>query len=156
MASLLGAAADLAAPGSRLLFDFLHDDALAGAPYPGYAACAEVGGRAVGRLGWVPPLASARALHLTTHRSNHPTARPQSVAGKGEAFVSGMAPDAAALAAQVVPLGWRLARLTSPQAMAARELPHLPCSHEQPPLCGYFSYAELERPADEAAVAADT
>ena len=42
-ARLLASVAGVAAPGSRLLLDFLHVDALDGSShYPGFHACAEV------------------------------------------------------------------------------------------------------------------
>ena len=43
VSALLASVAAVAAPGSRLAFDYLHDDAQDGrAAYPGYDACSEV------------------------------------------------------------------------------------------------------------------
>ena len=65
MAALLGSVAAIAAPGSRVLLDFLHTDAVDGsAAYPGYAACAEVGAHPTG------------TFHCTLeHSSNSQSAR---------------------------------------------------------------------------------
>lgn len=171
MLTLLGDVADLAAPGSRLLFDFLHADALTpagAAAYPGYAACAEVGG-GCGRMraplrGWaglgceglgvtLPCSVSACLPAGPRLPSSPPASLPrlprlasaQSVAGKGEAFVSGFEPEEGPLSAALAPLGWRLAALRSPRAMAAAQLPHLAWSEELPPILAFYSYAEVEK-----------
>lgn len=123
-ATLLGSVADLAAPGSRLLFDFLHQDAQDGtAYYAGYQACALV--RWVGWTGWgwsaraqPPPPAAARPARRCNAQPllTRPTPFPfpptpsQSVAGKDEAFLSGLSPDPEDMAAYLSPLGWRLDR----------------------------------------------
>lgn len=110
VSTLLASVADLAAPGSRLLFDFLHTDALDGSMlYVGYSACAE------------------------------------SVAGKGEAFISGLVPDSDDLAAYLAPLYWQLGRLWSPREMAAAQLPHERWSQELPPILSFYSYAECTK-----------
>ncbi len=45
MSNLIASVADLAAPGSRLMFDFLHADAVDGsASYVGFDACQSVSG----------------------------------------------------------------------------------------------------------------
>lgn len=49
----------------------------------------------------------------------------------------------------LAPLGWRLARLWSPQQMVATQLPHLRWSDEQPPICSFYSFAAVERPSPE-------
>ncbi|EFN53633.1 hypothetical protein CHLNCDRAFT_53521 [Chlorella variabilis] len=119
VATLLTSVADVAAPGSRLLFDFLHADAVDGSAfYPGYHACAE------------------------------------SVAGKGEAFVSGLQPGEDELAGYLALLSWRLHRLVSPRQMAAKELPHEQWSDEIPPILAFYSYCEMEKPAVAAAAPA--
>ncbi|KAL4430397.1 hypothetical protein ABPG77_002203 [Micractinium sp. CCAP 211/92] len=110
VSTLLASVADLAAPGSRLLFDFLHTDALDGSvEYAGYTACAE------------------------------------SVAGKGEAFISGLAPDSDDMAAYLAPLNWQLDRLWSPGEMASTQLPHERWSEELPPILSFYSYAECTK-----------
>ncbi|KAL4419924.1 hypothetical protein ABPG75_007022 [Micractinium tetrahymenae] len=110
VSTLLASVADLAAPGSRLLFDFLHTDALDGSThYPGYTTCAE------------------------------------SVAGKGEAFISGLVPDSDELAAYLAPLNWHLGRLWSPREMAAAQLPHERWNEALPPILSFYSYAECTK-----------
>ena len=52
--------------------------------------------------------------------------------------------------AYLAPLGWRLGRLWTPHQMVAAQLPHLRWSDEQPPICSFYSFASLERPAEEA------
>ncbi|PRW33609.1 S-adenosyl-L-methionine-dependent methyltransferase [Chlorella sorokiniana] len=114
VANLIASVADLAASGSRLMFDFLHSDAVDGsASYVGFEAC------------------------------------QSSVTGKGEAFISGLVPERDDMGAYLAPLGWRLARLWSPQQMVAAQLPHLRWSDEQPPICPFYSFAAVERLAPE-------
>ncbi|KAI3425331.1 hypothetical protein D9Q98_009095 [Chlorella vulgaris] len=116
VATLIASVADLAAPGSSLLFDFLHADAVDGtAFYPGYHACAD------------------------------------SVAGKGEAFISGLVPEEEEMAAYVAPLNWRMQRLWSARQMAAAQLPHEVWSEELPPILSFYSYCEVVKPGPQEA-----
>jgi hypothetical protein len=69
-----------------------------------------------------------------------------SVAGKGEAFVSGLVPEAAELAAYLAPLGWTLGALRGPREMAARELPHAGWAPGLPPILTFYSYCEAGKP----------
>lgn len=78
----------------------------------------------------------------------------ESVAGKGEAFVSGLQPGEDELAGYLALLSWRLHRLVSPRQMAAKELPHEQWSDEIPPILAFYSYCEMEKPAVAAAAPA--
>lgn len=120
MQKLVASVAALAAPGSRLRFDFLHQAALDGPKeaalprptpaYPGFDACAEV-------------------CQL-----------------KGEPFLSGFEPVPEAMGSYLQPLGWLLHGLWSPREMVAAQLPHLAWSDALPPILSFYSYAEARKP----------
>jgi hypothetical protein len=73
------------------------------------------------------------------------------VAGKGEAFISGLVPEEEEMAAYVAPLNWRMQRLWSARQMAAAQLPHEVWSEELPPVLSFYSYCEVVKPGPQEA-----
>lgn len=74
-----------------------------------------------------------------------------SVAGKGEAFISGLVPEEEEMAAYMAPLNWRMQRLWSARQMAAAQLPHEVWSEELPPILSFYSYCEVVKPGPQEA-----
>jgi hypothetical protein len=82
-----------------------------------------------------------------------PPPRPalQSVANKGEPFLSGLPPTTAAVQEFLAGCGpWRLSELLGPRDMADRMLPHLAWREDPPPLLAFYSYAAAELTAEAA------
>lgn len=121
----------VAAPGSRVAFDFLHKQVLEGS-VP------------------LPP-----AYKVTA----------QSVANKGEPFISGIDNNKEALAAFMAGIGssaaapaaaaagtpqqqqhreFKLVQFMTPQEMAAAQLPHLQWDDKLPPMLSFYSFAAFE------------
>lgn len=80
VATLIASVADIAAPGSKLFFDFLHADAVDGSEaYPGYEACSQVRWRVGGSSGrhmYSLLLSCCSASHLLSRTADLPLTSP--------------------------------------------------------------------------------
>lgn len=70
-----------------------------------------------------------------------PFPTPQSVANKGEPFLSGITPSADGVAAFLAPAGLALLSYASPKDMVGAMLPHCPWSDRRPPIASFYYYA---------------
>lgn len=143
--ALIQSVADLAEPGSRLCFDFLHLDALEGRAK--YAGWEQMRGRGPSELGkdrrWhrrIPPLAFSPPLCADL------------VAGKGEPMVSGFQHDGDSMAKMLRRHGLELTELLSPTQMLQRFMPDQSIASlhtDRPAIVPYFSYTSCTKPGYE-------